>query len=284
MNSIWQDDPFGKEYDLIVVGAGIVGLHAALFFKRKNPNKSVCVIEKGSFSSGASIKNAGFACFGSPTELLDDIEKEGEDATVRRVVMRWEGLQGLRNELGDGSIGIVEDDGFELFLPDSELHKACKHSFGHLNELLYPIFKTHVYSWDDAIISNMGMRKVQHAARIQFEASIHTGKMMRMLWGKTIAEGVEIRVNTEVKAIMELPNAVQLETQNGNMRSEQIILATNAYTNRLIPELDLVPGRGQILLTSVIPGLSLKGEHHLEKGYFYFRPYGDRVLIGEADI
>ena len=58
---------------MAVIGGGIVGLFTALFHKRAHPSHHVVVLEKGAFPSGASVRNAGFACFGSPSELLADI-------------------------------------------------------------------------------------------------------------------------------------------------------------------------------------------------------------------
>lgn len=52
-----------------------MGLNAAIHLKKKHPIAKVIVFERGSLPSGASSKNAGFACFGSPSELLDDIDK-----------------------------------------------------------------------------------------------------------------------------------------------------------------------------------------------------------------
>jgi len=40
------------------------------------------ILERGPFSSGASTKNAGFACFSSLTEVLDDIKIVGKEKTL----------------------------------------------------------------------------------------------------------------------------------------------------------------------------------------------------------
>ena len=70
------------------------------------PHHHVVVLERGPFPSGASVKNAGFACFGSPSELLADLYNEGTDAMLYRVEERWHGLLELRKELGDATIGF----------------------------------------------------------------------------------------------------------------------------------------------------------------------------------
>jgi glycine/D-amino acid oxidase-like deaminating enzyme len=49
-----------------------------------------------------------------------------------------------------------------------------------------------------------------------------------------------------------------------------------------LPELDIVPARGQILVTSEIKNLPWKGSFHSDEGYYYFRNIGKRVLLGGA--
>ena len=64
-----------KDIDYLIVGGGIVGLTCALTLKSEHPKARVVVIERGIWPSGASIKNAGFACFGSVSEILDDAQR-----------------------------------------------------------------------------------------------------------------------------------------------------------------------------------------------------------------
>lgn len=40
------------------------------------------------------------------------------------------------------------------------------------------------------------------------------------------------------------------------------------------------PARAQVLITEPIPGLDIKGTFHLDRGYYYFRNIGDRILFG----
>jgi hypothetical protein len=53
------------------------GLWTAISIKEKYPEKSVLIIERNAVPMGASTRNAGFACFGSLTEVIADSEKMG---------------------------------------------------------------------------------------------------------------------------------------------------------------------------------------------------------------
>jgi hypothetical protein len=63
---------------------------------------------------GASTKNAGFACFGSISEIIDDLKSHSEEV-YQLVTKRLEGLRLLRKRLGDEAIDFKPYGGYELF-------------------------------------------------------------------------------------------------------------------------------------------------------------------------
>jgi gamma-glutamylputrescine oxidase len=71
-NSIWEIETYYKAQDVVIVGAGLMGLWTALTLHQKMPTLGITILEKNTTPLGASTRNAGFACFGSPTELLSD--------------------------------------------------------------------------------------------------------------------------------------------------------------------------------------------------------------------
>jgi hypothetical protein len=66
-----------------------------LHLRKAHPKAKICIIERGYLPTGASTKNAGFTCFGSPTELYEDLSKMSENTVWETVAMRMEGLQAL---------------------------------------------------------------------------------------------------------------------------------------------------------------------------------------------
>ena len=100
MLSFWEQQTL-MNYDFVVVGAGIMGCSVAFELRQKYPQAKIVVLERGVFPTGASTKNAGFACFGSPTEILSDIKLLGEKKAFEIIWQRFEGLKILSERLGN---------------------------------------------------------------------------------------------------------------------------------------------------------------------------------------
>lgn len=281
MYSIWETKHFHRTPDLVVVGAGIVGLFTALFYKRTHPHHLVQVLERGPFPSGASVKNAGFACFGSPSELLADLDQEGTDAMLARVENRWRGLLELRAELGDAAIGFEPTGGHEIYVGNNPLYTRVAERFDTLNALLRPIFGHNVFAWDDAAISGFGLAGVHHLVRNDLEAPVDSGALMRTLLANVQAEGVLLRPLTPVVALEESPTKVMLRLRDDTvLHAANVVICTNGYARELLPHLPVAPARGQVLKTAPIPGLKLRGTFHYDEGFYYFRDHDGGVLLG----
>src|ERR1700704_974490 len=97
--SYWERTAFIDNADVIIIGSGIVGLSAALHLKKQQPELKVTVLERGFLPSGASTKNAGFACFGTLSEQIAYLKKSSEEEVLRLVDYKWRGLQRLRENL-----------------------------------------------------------------------------------------------------------------------------------------------------------------------------------------
>lgn len=281
MFSVWEAGQFHRSPQLAVIGGGIVGLFTALFHKRRHPHHHVLVLERGPFPSGASVKNAGFACFGSPSELLADLDSEGTDAMLVRVEERWRGLLELRAELGDEAIGFEPTGGHEVYGPHDPLYTRVAERFDALNDLLRPLFGATVFQWDPVALERSGMARLAHLARTDLEGPVDSGALMNSLLRKAVAEGVLFRPCAEVLGFEEGSESVLIRLADGTeLHADRVVVATNAWTNELLPQLAVVPARGQVLLTHPLPGLRLSGTFHYDEGFYYFRDHFGGVLLG----
>jgi len=279
MLSFWEKDHF-LNYDQIIVGGGIVGLSTAVSIKERDPSKRVLVLEKGVFPRGASTKNAGFACFGSLTEVLADLTTMSATEVLELVELRWTGLQLLESRLGADRIDLQKNGGYELLSKDQ---LGCLAQIDEVNDLLYPLFGERVYQVSTDKVSEFGFSKAHVAEMIfnPFEGQIHTGKMMKSLQAYASSLGVEVLTGVEVKGLMENDKGVEVVVQNDiEFHALQVALCTNAFSKQFIKDLPLAPGRGMVLVTESIKDLPFKGTFHYDEGYYYFRNYQDRVVFG----
>ncbi len=279
MLSFWEKDEF-LSYDHIIVGAGIVGLSTAISIKEANPTGKVLVLEKGTFPTGASTKNAGFACFGSLTEILSDLNHLSSEEVLELVKLRWEGLQLLRKRLGDQTLDYQNFGGYEL-LRSTDL--VVLQEMDRVNDLLRPLFGENVYHDRSHEIEKLGFDSslIKGLVFNPFEAQLHSGKMMKGLASLASQLGVEIFTGTSVTGFEEGEKSVSVITSEGiTFDTRKLAICTNAFTKALLPELDLSPGRGAVLITKPIHNLKFKGTFHYDEGYYYFRNYQDRILFG----
>ena len=284
MISYWEQESF-LHYDHIVVGVGIVGLNTAIELKQHYPTQRVLVLERGLMTTGASSRNAGFACMGSVTELLDDLQHMSEQEVVALFMLRKRGLDILRTRLGDDNIGYAANGSYELI----SYHEAeAMDKIDYLNKLLMPDMGKLAFRQVNEKIKEFGFSDSYATALIEntFEGEINTGKMLRALTDLAISRGVEIKTGAEVSRFEEAKNHVDVivkdtfRNETWTLKSRTITLCTNAFTKALLPDADLTPGRGQILITHPIADLKLKGIYHFDKGYYYFRELNGRILIG----
>lgn len=119
MLSIWERNEF-IQYDHIIIGSGIVGLTTAYYLKKNHPNKSVLVLERGLLPTGASTKNAGFACMGSLTEILDDLKTASEEEVLKLFLLRKKGLERLQSILGKEKMGYQTNGSYELIFENEK--------------------------------------------------------------------------------------------------------------------------------------------------------------------
>lgn len=274
--SYWEYKEWFSNVDFTIVGSGIVGLNCALTLQKKYPNAKILILEKGILPQGASTKNAGFACFGSLSELIDDLESHTEQEVFDLVKKRWEGLQLLRKNLGDKNIDFQNNKGYELF-QKKDFYEECISQKEIINQLLKPIFNADVFSISD---NTFRFKKVHQQYSVNhFEGQLDTGKMMATLLKLVLKSGVKILNAISVTDFVEDKNKVLVKTNFLEFSTSRLYIATNGFAKQLLQE-DIKPARAQVLITKPIKNLPIKGTFHLEKGYYYFRNINNRILFG----
>lgn len=276
--SFWEKHFIESPVDITIIGSGIVGLSTAISIKESRPELSIKIIERGSLPYGASTKNAGFSCFGSVSELLDDIKNMGEAQCMEVVNMRWKGLAKLRSRIGDAAMNYVPCGGTELFRhEDKDLKKTCLSQIAYCNALM-----SHHLSVDQCycVKSNDNLPSFDKQSIFNaYEGSINPVMMMNCLINRAISLGVYIVNGVTIKEI-DKTNTQLIGSENIRIAFKKLIVCTNGFASQLLPNLPVIPARNQVLITNPLEEVKLDSCYHVDKGYIYFRQYEGRILLG----
>ncbi|WP_340106069.1 NAD(P)/FAD-dependent oxidoreductase [Rhodohalobacter sp. 8-1] len=269
-HSYWETTEWLQPPDLLIVGGGIVGASTALFYKEKYPDCSVVIVDRGMMPEGASTRNAGFACIGSISEHLADMKTAGEDVVFGRIKRRWNGLNLLKETMGQESIGYEHTGGYEIFT-DEKIFEECRERIPEINRQLQErigignVYKATEFEGSPAIFNRV-------------EGAINSGRLMRQLHRRIAKLYVETRWNCRIDSV---ENGVVTLENDTQIQPVKIVLATNGFTKNLV-NLPINPARGYVFVTQNIEDLKWRGTFHYDEGYIYFRDVENRLLIGGA--
>lgn len=71
-----------------------------LFLKKKRPGAQIAILEE-EHCRRSQHKNAGFSCFGSPSELLANVDNIGWQTTLELTENRFQGIQIIKTFFGN---------------------------------------------------------------------------------------------------------------------------------------------------------------------------------------
>lgn len=276
--SYWEYKTWLSNIDFTIVGSGIVGLTTAIQLRRRYPKAKILILEKGILPQGASTKNAGFACFGSASELLSDLKNHSQEEVLKLVQQRWEGIQQLRELVGDKQLNFEQNGGHELFLEkDKVFFDTCSNQLPMLNTLLLPVFKEDAFG---ITVNKFGFNVVNSSFITQkHEGQIDTGKMMQGLLHIAQKNEIQILNAVSVEDFSEKAESIFVKTNQFEFCTQKLLITTNGFASQLLNE-NVKPARAQVLITKPIKNLKIKGTFHFEEGYYYFRNIDNRILFG----
>lgn len=278
--SYWEKNSYFSDIDFLIIGSGIVGLSCSLELRNKYPKANILVIERGYLPTGASTKNAGFACFGSPSEILSDLDKLNHEEVKSIISSRFEGLKKLLSRCGKRAIEYQKLGSYEIFTPkEYSSFNNCVDKLAYLNELMFnttgvkncfQIKSPKLFQFNNVlgIIKNLG------------EGQLNTGKMIKTLYKLAVLRNINVLFGIEVIKWQETKTSIEVQTNLGVISTDKLVIATNGLTSQLIKTEDIHPARAQVLVTSPIADLKIRGSFHYDAGYFYFRNIGNRILLG----
>ena len=194
--SIWEKESFYATKDIVIVGAGLMGLWTALELKTKKPTLQITILERNSTPLGSSTRNAGFACFGSPTELLQDATTIGEEEMWKNVEARYKGIRKIRQHFSDAEIQFDECGGYECLLTQDQNVSDKLHWLNKGLQIITGNAQNFIKA--DEELSTLGLQGFSSLIKNKYEAALHSGFLIKKLMEKVQELGVQILYGAEV--------------------------------------------------------------------------------------
>ncbi|MBK9106993.1 MAG: FAD-binding oxidoreductase [Saprospiraceae bacterium] len=280
--SFWERKAYFENVDVTIVGGGLVGLSTGISLLEKNQNLRVLILERHSIPHGASTKNAGFACFGSPSELLDDLKGRPASEVFSLFSQRYRGIQKLIERTNKSQIDYHPDGGYELLLKNTEFESISQETLDILNSGIENVtgLKDYFYFRDD-LVEKFGLKGFEGIICNAYEASIDPVKTLNCLHEIYRSMGGHILYGMNVKKWNESEQLVEIQLAEGvDFYCRQMIFCVNGFAKQYFSELAVQAARNSVLILKPSKPLLLKGCFHVDRGYIYFRNIDGNLLIG----
>jgi glycine/D-amino acid oxidase-like deaminating enzyme len=265
------------KFDAIIIGGGYTGLNTAIHLNSEKPEWKIAIVEKFSEGSAASTRSAGFACFGSPGEILDDLLSRPRTEVLDLVKQRFSGIKKLANL---ETIDAHFNGGYEVFVPEEEnTMKKILNALPELNSILSEATgMKHVFKATSIKSMNTGFQDIAVWNGLEFQ--LNPGLLHEHLVSICEENGVTMYSGMEVQGWEKVSEDYEIHTSSNKLNTARVILCTNGLTESLLPNAGVTPSRAQVLITSPLSSKPPIGGFHAFKGYYYFRNMGDRVMLG----
>jgi gamma-glutamylputrescine oxidase len=278
--SYWLDQSTAssKNYDAVIIGAGIAGISTAYWLEKKHPTLKIAVIDKNTLGFGASGRNAGFVTCGS-AEHFAKLEKQFGLATALEI---WKFSEHNR-ELLKSEIIENNDASVDYFHTGSCTVAPSNEDWVRYQSIYQTMRNSglNVELIDETYLAqHYGVRNFQGAIQYGDDGLVHPLKLLNKIKAKL--KNTNFFFSEEVFQITEDSNSVQIKTQNHIFTAARLFVGLNAFTSGLLPEFKeaVLPQRGQVIVTEPLPAF-VKGPCYLTKHLCYFRqlPTGE-LLVG----
>jgi glycine/D-amino acid oxidase-like deaminating enzyme len=260
-----------KFSDVLIVGAGFCGSWLAYFLKKGNPALRISVVERDFIGFGASLRNAGFLSCGNLSEWWEDSQELTWEEMLATFLAGIQGMQIIRENFGHAvsahRCGSIDFDP----LTEEKQEFLCR-----LNESLNGYFPKPFFEMRDVQLAGQTLSRVF----APWDGEANPAILLSALHRKLEELGIQLCWKKEVRNLGKGEAVVASETEQKTVRYGHAFLCTNAFARRLNPQSQVVPARGQVIVTAPCQTQTTRALGYFRSGYDYFRFIGDRLLVG----
>ena len=244
--------------DYVVIGGGYLGASTCYWLARAGA--SVVLIERDAPAHGATGRNGGFLSLGPAEAYPQAIQRLGHQTAydVLQVTLESRGL--LRQMLSEEKIACDYRETGTLALA---LDADQQHAFAQSHAALKA---------DGVVTQLLDRQQVQELISTPLgpeivgglltpeTALVHPARLVHGLLAAAQRHGAYL-INATALRLVPDENAVTVHTSRGTIRTQHVVIATNAWITDLLPSLErvVIPIRGQVLSCSPLSPLFSTG-------------------------
>lgn len=274
--------------DVTIIGGGYTGLQAACSLAAAGV--SVALIEGGHFGDGGSGRNGGQLGTGQrwwPEEAEKELGFERSKLlfdmaeNAKRYLHDFATVNGIDMDYMPGQLNVSHKPGYERDYRANAEIAAERYDYPHVSFM----DKTETEA-------RVGTKDYYCGVRDTGTGHIHPLKLLIGLAKVAKAAGAGIYENTRAKAIRREGGKIKVETANGTLTSDRVLIATNAYVGDLEPvtSAHVMPIGSFIAATEpldafphVIPGSEAVCDSRFVVRYFR-KSKDNRLLFGGREV
>lgn len=220
--------PGDRDADVAIVGAGFTGLWTAHSLLRRDPSVRVVVLEAETAGFGASGRNGGWCVgdYGGPVRSVERVHGPGSVAAMAREMHRAVDEVGAVVASAGIDCGWHKGGAIYLATNTGQLRRVHQHQ-RHAERYGYGD------AWSvldaDAAAAVAHVQGIRGAVFTPHAATVHPARLARGLAVEVERLGGAIHEQTPVRAVDDRT----LRTDDGDVRAEVVVRATEAYTGTL---------------------------------------------------
>ncbi|CAJ0546453.1 Ff.00g010800.m01.CDS01 [Fusarium sp. VM40] len=247
--------------DYIIVGSGITGATIAYKLLERRASSSILMIDARTAASGASGRNGGHCRAGWWHRLPRLVEKYGEDEAIKIDNLEQANVRAMAEfvQLHNIDCDFRPTETAELFKTQEGLVKALE-VVRFRQEVSQRRPEAGIATFQKVLQGKdaqeaFGIPDIVGATSYPAYTQNPYLLVCHML-ELSLAKGLNLQTNTMVTDIVQEDGVWRVHTPRGAVQVKNVVLATNAYTNSLYPDLAatgfLVPSRRQV--AAIRPG------------------------------
>lgn len=239
-------DELPSSIDVVVVGGGLFGAATAYWLARAGCQ--VVLVERDGLAAGATGRNGGFVVTGTAGSYAGAIEHLGHETAQAVVNITYENRTLLRQVLAEEGIDCDyrEPGSLGLALSEAQLEEQRR----SVEALQGDGFAARLLRREDAqefVATPLGS-EIVGGTYVPEQGLVHSARIVQGLAEAARRHGSRL-CTAQVLRLSEADGSVLVQTTKGSIHAGAVVVAVNAWSSTLIPELEglIVPVRGQVL-------------------------------------